>query len=50
MARPDRRARRNRAEAQVGDITRGNDVGTIAEQVLAEAPPRFALAGFSLGG
>ncbi|MCJ2097320.1 alpha/beta fold hydrolase [Methylobacterium sp. E-046] len=38
------------AQAHVGDITCGNDLGTIADQVLAEAPQRFALAGFSLGG
>ncbi|WP_407530840.1 alpha/beta fold hydrolase [Methylobacterium oryzisoli] len=38
------------AQSQVGDITRGDDLGAIAEQVLSEAPPRFALAGFSLGG
>lgn len=38
------------ADAQVGDLTRGDTMEAVAEQVLAHAPPRFALAGFSLGG
>jgi pimeloyl-ACP methyl ester carboxylesterase len=28
----------------------GRDAGTVADRILAEAPPRFALLGFSLGG
>lgn len=35
---------------QVGVITRGETLPEIAASVLAAAPPRFALAGFSLGG
>lgn len=38
------------ADCRVGDITRGTTLRELAEDVLAEAPPRFALAGFSLGG
>jgi pimeloyl-ACP methyl ester carboxylesterase len=38
------------AEMTVGDITRSDDLPTLARQVLAEAPARFALAGFSMGG
>ena len=38
------------AECRVGDITRGETLGALAASVLAAAPPRFALAGFSLGG
>ncbi|MGY2049977.1 alpha/beta fold hydrolase [Methylobacterium sp. JK268] len=34
----------------VGDITRGETIEALAEDVLAAAPPAFALAGFSLGG
>lgn len=30
--------------------TQGNSIESIARHVLAQAPPRFALAGFSLGG
>ncbi len=35
---------------QVADITQGDTLRQLAEQVLADAPPHFALAGFSLGG
>lgn len=28
----------------------GNDMASIAKAILADAPPRFALAGFSMGG
>ncbi|MCS4230763.1 pimeloyl-ACP methyl ester carboxylesterase [Stenotrophomonas maltophilia] len=38
------------AEATVGDLTRGDTMQAVADAVLAQAPPRFALAGFSLGG
>lgn len=34
----------------VADHGRGSDLGTIAEAILAEAPPVFALAGLSMGG
>ena len=37
-------------DCRVGDITRGETIGELAEQVLAWAPATFALAGFSLGG
>jgi pimeloyl-ACP methyl ester carboxylesterase len=35
---------------EVADITRGETLRELAEQVLSAAPHRFALAGFSLGG
>jgi len=38
------------AEVTVGDITQGADIDAIAGRVLAQAPPRFALAGLSMGG
>ncbi|MCL7714665.1 alpha/beta fold hydrolase [Stenotrophomonas mori] len=38
------------ADCTVGDQTRGHTLRAVAEDVLAQAPPRFALAGFSLGG
>ncbi|MGE0716059.1 MAG: alpha/beta fold hydrolase [Alphaproteobacteria bacterium] len=38
------------AAVTVADLTRHDDVGAMAEAVLREAPPRFALAGFSMGG
>ncbi len=38
------------ADCHVGDLTRHDTVQATAEAVLADAPPRFALAGFSLGG
>lgn len=38
------------ADCQVGDLTRHDTLRGTAEAVLAEAPERFALAGFSLGG
>lgn len=34
----------------VGDLTQDDSVGGMAERVLAAAPPRFALAGLSMGG
>ncbi|APP78454.1 alpha/beta fold hydrolase [Xanthomonas hortorum] len=40
----------NVAECEVGDITQGESMRALATQVLAQMPPRFALAGFSLGG
>jgi len=38
------------ADCVVGDQTHGDSLQAVAEDVLAQAPPRFALAGFSLGG
>ena len=37
-------------EVQAIDLTRENTIVGLAERVLAEAPPTFALAGLSLGG
>jgi pimeloyl-ACP methyl ester carboxylesterase len=34
----------------VADHTRADSMATIADQILATAPPRFALAGLSMGG
>lgn len=34
----------------IGDLTRNDSIGGMAEAVLAQAPPRFALAGLSMGG
>lgn len=38
------------ADCTVADTTRHDSVGAIAEATLAAAPPRFALAGLSMGG
>jgi pimeloyl-ACP methyl ester carboxylesterase len=38
------------AACHVADITKGRTLRELAENVLATAPPRFSLAGFSLGG
>lgn len=38
------------AEMTVGDLTQADSVGGMAEAVLRAAPPRFALAGLSMGG
>jgi len=38
------------ADCQVGDLTAHDNLQDTAAAVLARAPPRFALAGFSLGG
>lgn len=38
------------AEPWVADLTRDASVTSMARRVLAEAPPRFALAGLSMGG
>src|ERR1700748_3796913 len=40
----------NIADVRVADLTRDDSVGAMAARVLAGAPPRFALAGISLGG
>jgi pimeloyl-ACP methyl ester carboxylesterase len=34
----------------IGDLTRHDSMGAMAEATLALAPPRFALAGLSMGG
>jgi pimeloyl-ACP methyl ester carboxylesterase len=34
----------------VGDITRSSSIAQLASDVLQDAPPRFALAGLSMGG
>jgi len=38
------------AEITVGDPTRDDSLAGMAERLLAAAPPRFALAGLSMGG
>ncbi len=38
------------AVCTVGDQTRGETLQAVVDDVLAQAPERFALAGFSLGG
>ncbi len=38
------------ADCTVGDQTRGETMQAVVDDVLAQAPDRFALAGFSLGG
>ncbi|MBO9706762.1 MAG: alpha/beta hydrolase [Caulobacter sp.] len=38
------------ARCHVADLTRGETLGELARQVLDEAEPTFALAGFSMGG
>ncbi len=37
-------------EVLVADLTQDDSLGAMAERVLAVAPPRFALAGLSMGG
>jgi pimeloyl-ACP methyl ester carboxylesterase len=43
-------ARLGRSDAIVPDVTTHHTARALAAAVLANAPPRFALAGFSLGG
>ncbi len=38
------------ARVTVADLSRHDSLATMADAVLAAAPPRFALAGFSMGG
>ncbi|MEX2644195.1 MAG: alpha/beta fold hydrolase [Acetobacterales bacterium] len=38
------------ADSRVIDLTRSDSIADLADDVLAEAPPRFALAGLSMGG
>lgn len=47
---PQAEALSDLAEPRVADLTTQNDVGAMAESVLAAMPPRFALAGLSMGG
>lgn len=37
-------------QCQVADLTQDDSLAAMAERVLAAAPPRFALAGLSMGG
>ena len=37
-------------DVTVADLARDGTIAAMAERVLAEAPPRFALAGLSMGG
>ena len=39
-----------RGPVMVADHTRDDSMGAIARRILANAPPRFALAGLSMGG
>ncbi|MGB9154267.1 MAG: alpha/beta fold hydrolase [Alphaproteobacteria bacterium] len=41
---------KNIADCAVTNITKHNHIATIANDVLANAPPQFALAGLSMGG
>lgn len=38
------------AEMRVADLTRDDSMAAMAARVLAQAPPRFSLAGLSMGG
>jgi pimeloyl-ACP methyl ester carboxylesterase len=38
------------ARVQVADLTTGDTMADLADAVLAKAPPRFAVAGLSMGG
>ncbi|TWI57605.1 pimeloyl-ACP methyl ester carboxylesterase [Pseudomonas duriflava] len=38
------------ASVQIADITQDDSIRAMARRLLAEAPPRFALAGLSMGG
>lgn len=38
------------ARSHVADLTQDNSMATMAARALASAPPRFALAGLSMGG
>jgi len=40
----------NTVEAIVADLTQGDSIAQMASHALAVAPPRFALAGLSMGG
>lgn len=47
---PQLAALRAEAAVTVGDLTQDDSIGAMARRVLTDAPPRFALAGLSLGG
>lgn len=38
------------ADCRIADLSRGETLEALADEVLADAPPRFAVAGFSFGG
>lgn len=46
---PQRRDLERQYDVVVGDLTRADSIETMAHDVLAAAPPRFALFGLSLG-
>src|SRR4030081_1143186 len=48
--RPVGAARWRRGSLTVANHIRDDNMGAIARRILAEAPPRFALAGHSMGG
>lgn len=48
--RPQVEALSDLVEVRVADLTSHDSVRGMAQAVLAEAPPRFALAGLSMGG
>ena len=48
--RPQIEALADRVEPLVADLTRDDSFAAMARRVLGEAPPRFALAGLSMGG
>lgn len=41
---------RDTLTVSVADVTRDDTIAGMADRILADAPPRFALAGLSLGG
>lgn len=45
-----RRALSAEYDVYLGDVSRSDTIEAMATDVLAEAPPRFALVGFSMGG
>ena len=49
MARKLRRSGRS-GQVAVADHRRDADIAAMAAQILTDAPPRFALAGLSMGG
>lgn len=44
------KALRDGVDITVGDLTRSETMEEIAGQILSDAPPKFALAGLSMGG
>lgn len=40
----------DRADIMVADVSQDDTIGGMADRLLASAPPRFALAGLSMGG